>query len=436
MKPLWLALAAVAVGIVAGIGAVIFRGLIGLVHNLLFLGVLSVRYDSRVHTPPGPWGAGIVLAPVLGAAGVVFLVKTFASEARGRGVSEVMDAVYYHQGKIRPIVGLIKALASALTIGSGGSAGREGPILQIGACFGSTLGQALRVPTWQRVTLVLSGAAGGIAATFNTPIGGILFILETMAPEIRVRTVVPMAVATVAATCVGRFFFGANPAFPIPDGGSHPVMPVLAACAVLGLLTGVVSTVFIKAVFGLEDAIEQWSVGGCFWQHVAAMFGVGLVMFGLLKMYGHYFVEGVGYATIRDILSQAPLPFSLLLILFVLKLLVTSLTLGSGASGGVFSPALFLGATLGGAYGVDLSHIFPALGSTDFAVAGMAGVVGGSTGAALAAVVMLLEMTGDFNLVLPMLLTAGVSYAIRKRLCAESIYTLKLARQGHFIPPT
>jgi len=161
----------VAIGGVAGLGAVFFRGLIALFHNLLFLGQMSWTYDANVHTPASLWGAWVVSVPVVGALGVAFLVKNFAPEAKGHGVPEVVDAIYYNRGVIRPVVALVKSLASALSIGSGGSVGREGPIIQIGSAFGSTIGQLLPVPVWQRMTMIAAGAAGGIAATFNTPIG-------------------------------------------------------------------------------------------------------------------------------------------------------------------------------------------------------------------------------------------------------------------------
>ena len=175
LPPLRFSILAVIVGIVAGLGAVIFRGLIAGFHNSLLLGRFSLEYDANVHTPSSPWGPLVVLVPVIGAVGVAFLVKTFAPEAKGHGVPEVMDAIYYGGAKIRPVVALVKSLASALSIGSGGSVGGEGPIIQIGASFGSTVGQILRLPPWQRITLIAGGAGGGIAATFNTPVGGVLF---------------------------------------------------------------------------------------------------------------------------------------------------------------------------------------------------------------------------------------------------------------------
>ena len=200
----YLSVLAFAVGIVTGLGAVAFRDLIGFVHNLLFLGQFAFRYDANLFTPPSPWGPFVLLVPVIGAMGVTFLVTKFAPEARGHGVPEVMDAIYYKSGIIRPIVALVKSLASAIAIGSGAAVGREGPIMQIGSALGSTLGQIIRMLPGQRITLVAAGAGAGIAATFNTPIGGVMFAVELMMPEVSVQTFLPVAIATGTATFVGR----------------------------------------------------------------------------------------------------------------------------------------------------------------------------------------------------------------------------------------
>ncbi|MGH8132637.1 MAG: chloride channel protein, partial [Steroidobacteraceae bacterium] len=182
-----LSLLALGLGIVTGFGAVLFRDLIGLIHNLLFTGHAVPRYDANVFTAAAPWGALVILIPVLGAVGVTFLVTHFAPEAKGHGVPEVMDSIYYRGGLIRPVVALVKSLASALAIGSGSSVGREGPIIQIGSALGSTLGQIIRMPAGQRIALVAAGAGAGIAATFNTPIGGVMFAIELMMPEVSVE---------------------------------------------------------------------------------------------------------------------------------------------------------------------------------------------------------------------------------------------------------
>jgi CIC family chloride channel protein len=198
LQPLVFSLLSILIGGVAGLGAVAFRGLIALFHNLLFLGQLSGAYDANVHTPVSPWGPLVVVVPVTGSLGVAFLVKTFAPEAKGHGVPEVIDAIYFKRGRIRPAVAAIKSLASALSIGSGGSVGREGPIIQIGASFGSTVAQVLHVPAWQGIVLVVAGGSFGIAATFNTPVGGVLFALEVMMHEVSARTLVPVYVGSGA----------------------------------------------------------------------------------------------------------------------------------------------------------------------------------------------------------------------------------------------
>ena len=440
LSTLGLALVSVVVGGVAGLGAVVFRDLIGAFHNVLFLGKWTLAYDANVHTEAGPWGPYIILVPVIGAIGVAFLVKNFAPEAKGHGVPEVMDAIYYRVGRIRPVVALVKSIASALSIGSGGSIGREGPIIQIGASFGSTIGQWMRVPAWQRVALIAGGAGGGIAATFNTPVGGVLFVIEVMMHEVSVRTLVPVALAVVTATHVGRVFFGPHPSFVIPNLETPDAVTsdplILLGYVGLGVALGAVSALFIKSIYGFQDFFEQRINGSYYRQHLIGMFVVGIMMYTLMTLHGHYYVEGVGYSTVQEILSGANYSLAFLLLLFALKLLATSLTLGSGASGGIFSPALFLGATVGGAYGLVFSHLFPSLDVTvsAFSVAGMAGVVGGATGAVMAAIIMIFEMTRDYNVILPMTLTVAVSYAVRKVLCSESIYSMKIVRSGHFAP--
>ena len=439
LSPLRFWLLAMLIGLVGGCGAWVFRGMIAFLHNLFFLGKISFFYEANVHTPPGPWGPFVIFVPVVGAIGVTWLVRTFAPEARGHGVPEVMDAIYYNKSIIRPVVAVIKSLASALSIGSGGSVGREGPIIQIGSAFGSSVGQWLGIPAWQRTTLIAAGAGAGIAATFNTPIGGVLFAAELLLHEVSVWTLVPVAIATASASYVGRLFFGPYPAFAIPELRisyfhlTHPLL--LIAYVGLGLMIGLVSVVYIRSIYAFEDFFDA-KIRNPYLRHTSGMLLVGILMYLLLRQTGAYQIEGVGYATIQDVLSGSLNSFWLLLLLFTLKLFATSLTLGSGASGGVFSPALFLGATLGGAYGVLLQHIFPGItiSPVAFAVVGMAGIVGGTTGAAITAIVMIFEMTLDYGVIVPMTTTVAIAYGVRKMISNESIYTLKLTRRGHHMP--
>jgi CIC family chloride channel protein len=428
------------VGVVGGFGAFVFRALIALVHNVLFLQKFAFAYDASLFTPPSPWGPFVILVPVVGAMAVTFLVTNFAPEARGHGVPEVMDAIYYRGGVIRPVVAVVKSLASAIAIGSGSAVGREGPIIQIGSAFGSTLGQLIRMNPAQRITLIAAGAGAGIAATFNTPIGGVLFAIELMLPEISVNTFLPVAVATGTATFIGRLFFGPQPAFyvpailPIPEDPGMGAM-VMLLYLVLGMLAGVAAAGFVRGLDLLEDAFDR--IPGGYVRHMFGMLLVGILIYGLYRGFGHYFVEGVGYSTIQAILTGGLAPTAgLLILLFVSKLAATSISLGSGSSGGIFSPALFMGATLGGAFAALLSLVFPALllNVPSFAVVGMGAMVGGATGAAMTAVTMIFEMTRDYAIVLPMILAVAAALGIRRLLSRESIYTMKLARRGHDIP--
>jgi CIC family chloride channel protein len=433
-----LSLLAIVVGLVTGLGAVVFRDLIGLIHNLTFLGVFSFDYEANVFTPPSPWGALIILVPVVGGQIVTFLITKFAPEARGHGVPEVMDAIYYQDGMIRPAVAVIKSIASALSIGTGAAVGREGPIIQIGSAIGSTLGQIVRMAPWQRITLVAAGAGAGIAATFNTPIGGVMFAIELMMPELSARTFLPVALATGTATFIGRIFFGIHPAFAMPTkllaSQSPASLGALLLYALLGAWIGIAAAAFIRGLSLAEDVFDR--IRNPYLRNFVGMLIVGVLIYAFLIGAGHYFVEGVGYSTIQAILAGGlDLP-ALLIILFAAKLAATSISLGAGSSGGIFSPSLFMGATLGAAFGVLVQAIHPMenFGPTTCAVIGMAAMVGGGTGAAMTAVTMIFEMTRDYDLVMPSIVAVALAIGVRRLLSPENIYTIKLVGRGHFIP--
>jgi CIC family chloride channel protein len=435
---LQLSLLGLVVGIVTGGGSVLFRLLIGLVHNLLFLGQLSASYDANLFTPGSPWGIGVILVPVIGGLGVTFLVSNFAPEAKGHGVPEVIDAVYYKSGVIRPVVVLVKSLATALAIGSGAAVGREGPIIQIGSALGSTLGQIARMTAGQRITLVAAGAGAGIAATFNTPIGGVMFAIELILPEIGLDSFMPVAIATGAATFIGRFFLGDMPAFAVPILSSLPNsssgLVALALYALLGILSGAAAALFIRGLYWTQDQFDR--IAGRYLRHALGMLFVGVLMYLLYRNFGQYFVDGVGYATIQTILQDQYKVAGFLALLFLCKMAATFVSLGSGSSGGIFSPSLFLGATLGACLAAAILAIAPTapVSIPAFAMVGMGAVVGGATGAAMAAVTMVFEMTRDYGIVMPMILAVALSFGVRRLFCKESIYTIKLARRGHPVP--
>jgi CIC family chloride channel protein len=414
--------------------------LIAVIHNGLFLGEYGWFYEANDPTPASNWGPFVILAPVIGGLVVVFLVRHFAPEAKGHGVPEVMSAIFYKNGKIRPVVVIIKSLASAISIGSGASVGREGPIIQIGSGIGSTLGQVFKLAKWQTITLVAAGAGAGIAATFNTPLGAVMFAIELMMPEVSARTFLPVVIATGSATYVGRIFFGIESAFSVPSGVLPELLfpsaaQFLPVYVLFGLLCGVAAAVFVKFLHWMEDLFEDMPLNP-YVKNVIGMTFLGVMMYTFFLIYGRYFTDGVGYAPIQDILSGDLQIGYLLAILFFAKLLATSVSLAAGASGGVFSPSLFLGATLGGCFGVVLSSIWPHLGFVpmQFAIIGMAAIVGGGTGAAMTAILMIFEMTGDYTTIVPVIIAVASAIGMRRLIIADNIYTMKLTRRGQHIP--
>ncbi len=434
-----LCLLALGVGIFTGVGAVALRSLIGLIHNAMFNGIFKIAYDANILEGPSRFGNWVILSPVLGGLVVVYLVERFAPEAKGHGVPEVMDAIYYKRGEIRGIVAVIKSLASALSIGSGASVGREGPIIQIGSALGSAFSQAIGLSTGQKITLLSAGAGAGIAATFNTPLGGVLFATEILLPEVSNRTFLPVVIATGAATLVGRILIGPNPAFAVPEvffpSASAFSVEEAIAFVCLGALCGVASWAFIRLLVFMEDGFPKLP-GNVYTQNIIGMVLVGLMMVGCMHAFGHSYVDGVGYGVIQSVLDKSMTATGLLVLLFALKLLATTVSLGCGASGGIFSPSLFMGATLGAAFASVAGLVLPHAGLTlpSAAIVGMAAVVGAGTGAVMTGIIMVFEMTRDYAIIVPVIVAVAVAAGVRRALIPETIYTIKLRHRGHRIP--
>ncbi len=430
---------ALVVGVTTGCGAVALRALIGLFHNAFYNGTFSIWYDANISEGPSRFGDWVFLSPVLGGLVVVFLVERFAPEAKGHGVPEVMDAVFYKRGNIRGQVAIIKSLASALSIGSGAAVGREGPIIQIGAALGSAFSQAIKLSTSQKITLLSAGAGAGIAATFNTPLGGVLFALEILLPEVSNRTFLPVVIATGAATTIGRILIGPDPAFVVPDIQLSLAQSLglqeATAFVVLGILCGVASWAFIRLLVIMEDGFPKLP-GNAYTQNIMGMAVIGLMMVVLTRAFGHPYVDGVGYGVIQSTLDNKMTYPGLLALLFALKMLATTISLGCGASGGIFSPSLYLGATLGGAFALLVGMIFPHAGLSvpSAAIVGMAAMVGAGTGGVMTAIVMVFEMTRDYAIIVPVIVGVAVAAGIRRTLIGETIYTIKLRHRGHRIP--
>ena len=424
-----LVLTALIVGLGAGLGAIIT--------TYLIRAVGWVGYEWFPNVTEG-WGkAYVLIVPAVGGLFVGPLVYFFAREAKGHGVPEVMEAVALKGGRIRPRVAIVKSIASALTIGSGGSVGREGPIVQIGAGLGSTLGQLLHLSDNRIRTLVACGAAGGIAATFNAPIAGVFFALEIILGEITIQGISAVVISAVAASVVGRIAFGDYPAFAVSSQYGVASLWEFAFYPLLGLAAALLGVVYTRAVYAAEDVFDAWkrapewvkpAVGGL----LLGVFAFAYPLFTGLTWDEVPPIYGVGYEVIEMALANNVLLWAAA-VLIIGKLVATSLTLGSGGSGGVFAPSLFTGALLGAGFETLLKFLFPSVVAPQgaYALLGMAGVFAASTHAPITAVLMLFELTGDYKLILPLMLTVVVATLVSRSIMkGESIYTLKLTRRG------
>lgn len=457
---------AAVIGAVTGLGAIGFSALIELARTFFF-GQIGTALHER-----GLYAWLLPLLPMSGALAVGLITYFFAPEAEGHGVPEVMDAMARKGGRIRPRVAGAKAVASALTIGSGGSAGTEGPIIQIGAAIGSGVGQWLGLGLSELRVLIGCGAAAGIAAIFHAPIAGVLFAVEVLLRDVSLRSFVPIIISAVASSTVTQAMRGHNePIFPVPLEfmSNEPVYSFsvieVANYAALGIVCGLVAWSFVKALYLSEDLFRKLPLHRILRPVLGAAL-LGLVALGseqvtqgarpAVARYAHEMtvgatpqrvlqpaVMGNGYPTIS--LTLEPLAYranqptgastwtvTILLVLLAAKILATCLTLGSGGSGGVFAPSLFMGATTGGAFGVlvQATGWFPDISPGGYALVGMAAVVAASIHAPLTAGIMLFELTRDYKVVVPIMLAGVIALAVARRLEPASIYTLKLLRRG------
>lgn len=416
---------ALIIGAGAGLGAVVFRYLILAITNLV-TGRNDYGAAGRVaslHLPAlGPWF--LLLAPVVG--GLLYgpLVYRFAPEARGHGVPEVMLAVAQNGGRIPARVAAVKSLASALCIGTGGSVGREGPIVQIGSALGSSIGQWLRVPEHRLRLMVACGAAGGISATFDAPVAGVFFALEIILRAFTAEAFGVVVISSVTANVIAHALVGHDHVLQLPaySLGSAAELPLYG---VLGLAAGVVGWGFARFLYLVEDVCDRVWRGPEWLRPAVGGVLLGAVLFALPQMYG------VGYPVLESAVSGS-YALGLLVLLLVGKMVATSLTIGIGGSGGVFAPSLFVGGMLGTAFGVVAQAVFPglALSPGAFGLVGMAAVFAAASHAPIAAALIVFELTGQYAVILPLLVAVALATGLSHLISRDTIYTLKLLRRG------
>ncbi|HES59601.1 MAG TPA: chloride channel protein, partial [Caldithrix sp.] len=410
-------LVALIIGLLGGYGAVLINYTIRLFQHGFWQSDFNLDMIAQV-----PWYFKLII-PTFGGIVVGLVIRYIAKEAKGHGVPEVMEAIALKNGIIRPRVVLAKLFSSALYIASGGSVGREGPVIQIGSAVGSTVGQFFKVNSKRMRTFVGCGAASGIAAAFNAPVAGALFAVEIILGDFAVPQFSPIVISSVTATIVSRHYLGDSPAFQVPS--YHLESPLeLINYAILGFLAGLVALAFIKTLYYSEDVFDKFKMP----EYIKGAIGGLIIGFIGLKFPAIY---GVGYDTMDQALTNGIVWYLALALVFI-KIFATSVSLGSGGSGGIFAPSLFLGAMLGAFYSDIVNIWFPDWTANPgaYALVAMGGVVGAATHGPIAAILIIFEMTNDYKIILPLMITTIIATLVATRLHKESIYTLKLVRRG------
>ncbi|MBX3709243.1 MAG: chloride channel protein [Gammaproteobacteria bacterium] len=423
------------VGILGALAALIFQGMISLAHNLFFSGQLSFTYHQTVHTTPSIWGIGIIIIPVIGSFIVIWATKNYAPSEKGLSVPELIYAIRFKSGIINPATAVVKVLASAITIGTGGSVGREGPIIAMGSALSYLMSQMISLSPHHRVTLLAASSAAIISTTFNAPLAGIAFAIEVLLIQISFLNIVAIVVASMVAIYSKYLFIHVTPIFQLaaipPHDNYYFMLDIILSSVILGILAGSLSSLFIRGLYWCEDVFKSL-FENLYLRHALGMGAVGIMMYQFMIYGGHYHIEGIGFATIQDILNMLLQHPQFLILLFFGKLLATFFTLGSGGVGGILSPSLFLGAILGALVNLMMSWYFPSFSAyfIPFVMAGMASMLAGNTSAIVTSILLVMELTHDNSAILIISLTAIIAWRVRLLFCRDSAYTLKLTRRG------
>jgi H+/Cl- antiporter ClcA/CBS domain-containing protein len=417
-RMLVLSLAALGIGIVSAVVALILLKLIGLCTNLFFY----QRWSTEMVSPAGNhMGLLVVLVPVVGGLIVGLMARYGSERIRGHGIPEAIEAILINGSKVEPKVALLKPLSSAISIGSGGPFGAEGPIIMTGGAVGSMLAQFFHLTSAERKILLVAGAAGGMSATFGSPVAAVLLAAELLLFEWKPRSLVPVSLSSVAAYGLRNYIIGQGALFPVP---AHPLVidPVgLLSCVLVGVLAGLLSALLTQMVYFFEDSFGKLPIHWMWWPAIGGLIiGIG----------GLFFPQalGVGYDTIGKML-QGDVTTGVILGVLLVKSIIWSASLGSGTSGGVLAPLLMMGCALGGIEALFL----PNEGTGFWILISMGAILGGTMRVPFTGVVFALELTHDFNAAVPLFIAVMASYGLTVLVMRRSILTEKIARRGYHL---
>jgi H+/Cl- antiporter ClcA len=402
-------------GILSAYLSVILLTLIAGCTNLFFFHRLSFAAVSPADHTLGPWVVGV---PVVGALIIGVMARYGSEKIRGHGIPEAIESILIRGSRVEPKVAVLKPISAAISIGSGGPFGAEGPIIMTGGAFGSLVAQFLHLSSAERKTLLVAGAAAGMSATFATPVAAVLLAVELLLFEWKPRSFVPVAVASATAAIARRYLVGLGPLFPVT---SHPLFigpEGLAGCLIAGLAAGLLSLALTRAVYAAEDAFQRLPIHWMWWPAIGGLaIGVGGLIFPQAL--------GVGYDVIAALLQQ-DVPRTELIGILVVKASIWAIALGSGTSGGVLAPLLMMGGALGGLEALFL----PDLGAGFWPLVSMAAILGGTMRSPFTGMVFALELTQDVHMMLPLLVAVTLAHAFTVLTLRRSILTEKVARRG------
>jgi len=409
---------AMIIGVVCAFVALVLLRLIGLFTNLFYFG----RWSASIVSPMGNHlGTFSVLVPVLGALIIGVMARYGSERIRGHGIPEAIEAILINGSRVEPKVAVLKPLSSAISIGSGGPFGAEGPIIMTGGAFGSMIAQLFHLTSAERKTLLVSGAAGGMSATFASPVAAVLLAVELLLFEWKPRSLIPVALASAVAAVVRRYILGFGPLFPVPE---HPLFigpKALLGCALVGLLAGVFSALLTISVYAAEDFFQRLPIHWMWWPAIGGLaIGLGGLIFPQAL--------GVGYDTIGALLQGSVTTHVILGVLLV-KWFIWAVSLGSGTSGGVLAPLLMMGGALGGLEAMFL----PNEGAGFWPLVSMGAILGGTMRSPFTSIVFAFELTHDANVFLPLLVGSVIAHAFTVLTLRRSILTEKVARRGYHL---
>jgi H+/Cl- antiporter ClcA len=417
-RVLLLAVLAIAIGVVSAFVALGLLRLIGLFTNLFYF----QRWSTAMVSPAGnSLGAWAVLVPVIGAILIGLMARYGSERIRGHGIPEALESILIHGSRVQPRLAVLKPISSAISIGSGGPFGAEGPIIMTGGAFGSMIAQLFHLTSAERKTLLVAGAAAGMSATFAAPLSALLLAVELLLFEWKPRSLIPVAVASATAAMARRYLLGMGPLFPVPAHSAWIGPAALGGCVLAGLLGGLLSALLTSAVYLSEDAFQRLPIHWMWWPALGGLaIGIGGLIFPQAL--------GVGYETIGALI-QGDVPRSTIAGILIIKSIIWAVALGSGTSGGVLAPLLMIGGALGGMEGAFLPHQGPGF----WPLISMGAVLGGTMRSPFTGIGFAMELTHDFNILLPLLVATVVAYTVSVLVLKRSILTEKVSRRGYHL---